>query len=61
MGGHRLVRLVEDYLALPGVFGHPGLEVVGYNHRYRAAEELEHADMAAKPRVLGHVQGRLDI
>ena len=40
---------------------HSGFEVVGHYHGYRAAKELEHADMAAQPGVLGHVQGGLDI
>lgn len=61
VGRQRLVGLVEDDLALLGVPGDAGLEVVGDYHWYRTAEELEHPHMAAKPRVLGHVQGGLHI
>ena len=61
MRSHRPVGLVEDDLALPGVLGDAGFEVVGHYHGYGAAEEPEHAHVAAQPGVLGHVQDGLDV
>lgn len=56
-----LIGLVEHDLALAGVFGDAGLEVVADASDGYAAEELVGMDMAKQPGVLPHVRRGLDV
>ena len=58
--GHLSVGVVEDDLALAGMFEYPGLEVVRHDSWTRSAEGFEHSHMRPQPGVLLHVQGRFD-
>ena len=56
-----LVRLVEDDLALFGMFHNTGFQVVTDNTGGGAAPELKHVDIAQQPSILFHVKAGFHI